>query len=73
MSICTSEEQVTLHIDNCIGCPLFLRSQGISLVPYTHLSYDMSRAGEIQNISNELSLMKSLASDTSQVKSLVKI
>jgi len=65
MSSCTSEEQVTLHIENCMGCPHFhkwkfkwnfSKSHGISLVPYTHFSYGLSRAG-----------------DTSQVKSLVKI
>jgi len=56
------------------------KSHGISLVPHTHFSYGLSRAGDTSQVKSlvkirffhEFSLMKSLASDTSQVKSLVK-
>jgi len=48
MSPCTSEEQLTLHLDNVWVVRFFQsknsnenfsKSHGISLVPYTHLSY----------------------------------
>jgi len=50
MSSCTSEEQVTLHIDHVRiftsenSNKHFWKSHGISLVPYTHLSYSLSLA-----------------------------
>jgi len=64
MSSCTCEEQVTLHIDNCMWFSLFHKWK-LKLkffeVPrdfpfsYTHLSYSLSRSD-----------------DTSRVKSIVK-
>jgi len=64
-------------IYNCLGCPIS-KFHKISLVPRPHLSYGLSRAGDTSHVkslvlpSNEFLLMKSLASDTSQVKSRVK-
>jgi len=87
MSSCTSEEQVTFHIENCMGCPHFHKwkfkwkfFEVLREIPYTHFSYGLSRAGDSSQVNHmgkskfflEFSLVKSLARDTSQVKHLGK-
>jgi len=90
MSACTGKEQLTLHMDNCMGCPFFHKwkfkwkvfeiTRDITCSLYSFVVWHVTWRWhdlreitcEIQNVSDEFSLTKSLESDTSFVKSLVK-